>query len=278
MAKAFWTIAAGQARGPIREAVRRLGKDRGIALRDAHLAAGLKTNLISLYNSCQDFCPDPRFRDEVLVEEEQWRIWEIYTCPMADMWNNLGEGAIGNLYCEENQHAMVAAYTDGLGKTNLSKVLTCKRDNCCRFSAYFREADMSPEQAKASLPHRDPDYRAPESIPENASFSEGIKALTIKTYYYLLEVAKERFGSEGVCAVSIGLQNWAKFMIPELARHAKCTLNACNADFAAANFPLALDSKEDALWSDYDKNDARELMQIQMLDPIRNSLTVCVAV
>ena len=96
--------------------------------------------------------------------------------------------------------------------------------------------------------------------------------LTIKTYYYLLEVAEEHFGSEGVCAVAQGTMAWAAAAISLLKRKASATLNACNSDFAAANFPLSLDSSKDALWAEYGKNDARALAQKHLLDAIRKAL------
>ena len=77
------------------------------------------------------------------------------------------------------RRARLLAYTENVGQLNLSKELTCPRDNFCRFSLFFREANMSRERAKEAFAHCDPGYEAPKDPPADVSFGEGIRDMTI---------------------------------------------------------------------------------------------------
>ena len=137
---------------------------------------------------------DPRVRGQEIFDEEDRQIWEIYTCPLADYWNRRDGGKLGSFYCEEYQYARLLAYTENVGQLNLSKELTCPRDNFCRFSLFFREANMSRERAKEAFAHCDPGYEAPKDPPADVSFGEGIRDMTISIYANILETAREICG------------------------------------------------------------------------------------
>lgn len=255
----------------LREACRRAGRASGLKQRQRLRRAGVKTNLHNLYHCGQDFVEDPRVRGQEIFDEEDRQIWEVYTCPLADFWNRRGGGKLGSFYCEEYQYARVLAYTEGVGQLNLSKELTCPRDNFCRFSLYFREANMSRERAKESFAHCDPGYEPPKDLPADVSFGEGIRDMTISIYSYILETAEEICGHEGVCAVAEGLKQWTQEAISAMRVQAEHTLCPLDADFAAKNFPLALDASGDPAWEPYG-DQARDLMQRLVLTPIAAEL------
>lgn len=258
--------------GIIREAVRRAGGESGYAQRKRLLEAGLKTNLHSLYHCARDYMEDPRVRCNQIFDEEERQIWEIYTCPLADYWNKRNGSKIGSFYCEEYQSGRIAAFTDGIGQVNLSKLLTCSRDNFCRFSVYFREANMPVERAKEAFAHCDSEYTEPEHPPADVSFDEGISNLTILTYYYLLEVAEERFGQEGVCAIMEGLKKWSAEAITALRTQADHTLMPLNLEFVELNFPLSLNTDNDSAWKEHSGHSACKLMKNFVLDSIAAAL------
>ncbi|MCD8370152.1 MAG: L-2-amino-thiazoline-4-carboxylic acid hydrolase [Clostridiales bacterium] len=253
--------------GIIREAVRRAGRASGRRQLERFQETGVKANLHQLYHSGLDYVEDPRVRSREIFDEEDRQIWEVYTCPLADFWNRHGEGKLGSFYCEEYQYARILAYTEGKGQLNLSNVLTCPRDNFCRFSAYFREANMTPERAKETFAHCDPGYQEPET-PENVSFDEGIRNMTISVYCHLLETARERCGQEGVCAVAEGLKHWAAQAIEAMQIQALHTLKPLDAEFVEKNFPLSLDAASDPGCQICSDPVARELMQSLVLTPI----------
>ncbi|HHW27005.1 MAG TPA: L-2-amino-thiazoline-4-carboxylic acid hydrolase [Firmicutes bacterium] len=258
-----------RAKGAIREAVRRLSEDRGRTLRESHLAAGAKTNLKTLYGGF-DCLPDPRVRQTILAETDQVRLWEVYTCPVADLWVKAGHRDLGLCYCEEYQHALLKAYTGGKAQVNLSALLTCDRDNHCRFSVYYRRANLSDAQLKESF--SEPGQSGSEVVPTSPSFRDGLNALSIKTYYYLLEVAEERFGKDGVVAVTAGLRELAAALAPVLKTHADDTLNTCDRDFLRENFPLALETDSESLWAQYSGHNAPLLLQVNLLDRLKKAL------
>ena len=135
----------------LREGIRRAGRDSGRRMLERVRSNGLSTNLKNLYaEGVTDRVDDPRVRGAVIVDEDDRRIREIYSCPMAHLWNTNGASRAGSFFCEEFEYARVLAYTEGKGQLNLSNTLTCKRDDFCLFAAFFREANMTPERAEES--------------------------------------------------------------------------------------------------------------------------------
>lgn len=250
-----------------REAMRRAGRESGLAQKKKFIDAGIKTNLQTLFHSARDYVPDPRFHAKELFNEEQRQVYEIFTCPMADFWNSRGGGKVGSFFCEEYHYARLLAFTDNVGQLCLSNYLTCPRDNFCHIAAFYREANMTEEAAKQSFTHCDPDYAEPE-LPQDGSFDDGIRELTASVYYHLLEVADEMNGNEGVCAVAEGLKKWAEQAIASLKVQASHTLRPVDAEFVRKNFPLLTNSEADDAWNGREAHSARTLMQSLVLDRI----------
>lgn len=253
--------------GICREAMRRAGRESGNAQRKKFLETNIKTNLQTLFHCARDYVPDPRFRGAEIFNEEERQIYEVYTCPMADFWNKHNSGKLGSFFCEEYHYARLLAFTNDVGQFCVSNTLTCPRDNFCHLSAFYREANLTEEGAKESFAHCDPGYKAPEP-PADISFGDGIDRLTISVYYYLLEVAEETCGADGISAVAEGLKQWAAQAISALQVQADHTLLPMNAEFVTKNFALSTDSTSDPLWVGHTGHKARELMQSLVLDVI----------
>ena len=253
--------------GVIREAVRRVGTFSGKRQLEKFKTAGIKTNLHNLYHVGLDYIEDPRVHGCQIVDEEDRQIWEVFICPLADYWKKHQFGEIGTFFCEEFQCSRIAAYTEGVGQLNLSAKLTHPLDNYCCFAAFYREANMSKEQAKRSFAHCDPDYTLP-SEPPAVSFDEGIRWMTIALYCELYNTAKEKLGHDGICAISEGLNKWVKTEIKLLKEQAIHTLLAMDSDFVLKNFPISLCSGDDSDWDLYDNPDAKLLMQRVVLNGI----------
>ena len=254
----------------LREACRRAGRASGLQQRERLRQAGVKTNLHTLYHCGRDFVEDPRVRGQEIFDEEDPPTSEIYTCPLADYWNRRDGGKLGSFYCEEYQYARLLAYTENVGQLNLSKELTCPRDNFCRFSLFFREANMSRERAKEAFAHCDPGYEAPKDPPADVSFGEGIRDMTISIYANILETAREICGREGVCAVAEGLKRWTAEALAAMRVQADHTLCPLDAGFVEKNFPLPLDGADPA-WNGCE-DEARDLMRRLVLEPIAAEL------
>ena len=255
--------------GIIREAVRRAGRDRGFFQLQWLKDNGQKTDLQHLYLPEQGCAADPRRRYQRFFDETDRQIWEVYSCPMADFWRNQQEERIGSFFCEEYMYSCVQSYTNGVGQLNLSKVLTNPRDNFCCFSAYFRQANMSIEREKEALMTSD-DADSSFSNQPYLSFEDHIHTLTISVYYYLLKVAEERYGREGVNAICEGLKKWQLQAIDFLKRKAVYTSQKLDNTFLSENFPLPLVSEEDSFWNQYSGHNARDLMQRLVLSPIKS--------
>lgn len=252
--------------GAVREAVRRFARDRGCELAQKHRSQGIKTNLKNLYNRGYDLIDDPRTRRAVLRDGQDIRLWEVYTCPMAELWSKAGKSNIGMWYCEECQRSLIDGYTNGKGQTNLSMMLTCSEDNHCRFSVYYRAANTDGEQRRQSFEDKPGENRLPPE--DSISFKAAMNVLCIKLCYYMVEISKEYFGDEGLCAVAQGLKSLASELAAIIRKNADATGSLLNAGYIEENFPLSLDSSTEALWRKYGANEARHLVQLHLLDAV----------
>jgi hypothetical protein len=263
------------AEGTVREAMRRMGRDWGQSIRQKHVNAGVKTNLYSLYNIGLEYQADPRMCENLIEESEEVRLWEVRTCPMADLLYKAGAADRGLWYCEEFQRGMVAGYTDGKGQMNQSTFLTSRRDNHCRFSAYFRAANLEGKQRQESFAAPGEILTPKEMV--NADFSEGIRIQFIRMYSYLLLTAKEHHGEEGIRAIALGLRGLSSKIASFMLRNADHTSSPCNEDFLKLNFPIGLDVSKEDLWLLYSSNDAPKFMQINLLDRLKMQLRLSFA-
>ena len=264
LAKELVAACGRNGEGAVRDGIRRLGAAEGKRLRELHLSQGIKTNLLSLYDSCTHCVKDPRVRKKVLTHSPEVELFEIYTCPAADLWNKRGEGKTGSFFCEEYQYALVGEYTKNRGQRNLSMELTCPRDNDCRFSMYYRAANVDAATREVSFG----DSAAASPLETD---DERLCRMTIDTVRYMLEAACERFGSEGECAIANGLRAAAKEIIPFCAKKADDTRGRCDAEFLKLNFPVALDCSDEG-WKGADR--ARELFGTHIIGALKREFSL----
>lgn len=261
----------------VRQAVRRMAEERGRKLGRSYRERGIKTNLETLFAGGNHCSEDPRVRMEVLRQDEDIRIWEVYTCPMASLWLDGGAAELGNMYCEENQHGLVRGFTGGIGQLNLTKKLTCHRtngcraDNYCRFSSYYRAANCGEEQCRESFTAPNEEYQP--YVPEEPAWGRAeINEKCVQTVYYMAEAAQEHFGDEGLCAVALGLKALARPAAELVLHNEDATLSPDRAAFLAANIPVSLDPAADPLWECFGGYRARELFEINFLTPFKQAL------
>lgn len=261
----------------IREAIYRMAVHRGEALKQECKSMNLKTNLKTLYAFSAECCEDPRVRKSVLKEEEDIRLWEVYTCPMASLWMDASALAVGNFYCEENQHGLVEGFTSGKGQINLTKKLTCHRtngcraDNYCRFSAYYRAANTEGEQRLESFSINESEQEIQLSV---SDFRANLKEKCILTLCSLTETAEEQFAEEGRCAVAAGLRELAEVTAALLLHHADARLRVCDRAFLTENLPVDLDTEDELLWAPGKERAVFELFKINFLEPLKKGLSI----
>lgn len=264
----------------IREAIHRMAVQKGETLRRECQTMKIKTNLKTLYAFNSECSEDKRVRKSVLREGEDIRLWEVYTCPMADLWMDASAGALGNFYCEENQHGLVEGFTGGKGQINLTKKLTCHRkngcrpDNHCRFSAYYREANTTGEQRSQSF---SANGEEPGQLPARGDFRRNLKETCILTLCFLTETAEEQFGTEGRSAIAAGLRDLAEITGPLLIHQADARLCKCDSAFLMENLPVELDIKKDPLWDMGKERSISRLFEVNFLEPLKKGLSLHVS-
>lgn len=261
-----------KAEGALREAVRRMGSESGELIRIKFKNEGIRTNLMNL--SILNFAcsRDPRMKVQSLEETEQVRLWEVYTCPLAVLWNKANEAKLGSFYCEEYLHAFLEGYTMKKGQMNLSDLMTCPRDLHCRFSAYYRPANTNGTQREESFsPYGSvcKEEHAKSAFISDNELHELIKSDFIRLYFYILEVASEKFGKEGICAISNGLRKFKEEVITLMVKKAADVLKPSDNSFFSLNFPVSIDINEDLLWEKYKAHDAPMLMSLNLLCPLK---------
>ena len=249
--------------GVIRRAIRTAGTQSGEEQLEKLRHANVSTNLSNLYHVGVDSAIDPRIRANIIFDEKDRQIFEIYTCPLADYWKRHGGEKAGMIFCEEYNLARINAYTESNGQMNLSKKLSDPRDCFCRFSIYFRQANLPKERAEEAFGTNSKNEQPVSSL----SFDEAITKLTINVYCNLYSAAKSAFSMQGVLAIGKGLESWANVTVDSLKTQAKNTLCIVNDDFIKHNFPLAIDGS-DEVWAKFSA-DAKILMQKTVLSVLQ---------
>ena len=269
LARSIFSTCGHGGEGAVRESVRQFGAERGLLLRDKHIDAGIKTNVKSFYCVSDSAC-DFRMRSNMLRLNEEVCLREIYTCPYADLWGHYNACDIGLWFCEEYERSMFLAYTSGKGQAHLSARLTCPRENHCRFSMYYRKANVDPVIIERCFSY---------NITEDARTSEyddrfhlTIGESCARLYFSILDVTQKRFGNEGECAVANGLRELAAEEARVLQRQARHTLNRCDEEYVIRNFPISLCATDESFLTNCKNDAAIHLLQINLLDPLKKLL------
>lgn len=259
--------------GVIREAIRRYGRDLGMETRKLHLNKAIKINLKNLYSHASNLHYDPRFRENLIRLDEQVYISDVITCPMASIWNKNNCKALGRLYCEEFYQAYYKSYCYSKAQINISKTLTHDGDNHCQMSMYFRPANLEKELRDKCFEGANFDYKSEKKIDINPKEAKEIyKSLWLKMYYFILEVAYERYSYNGLAAIAQGLQKLAVDASDFLIKRADMTGNTLNSSFISKNYPVDIDIAEDSFWDKYSEYDAKEILNINFIHGFKRQL------
>lgn len=269
LAKSLSVSCGNEGKITVRDAVRRYAVRCGIRMKEAHWEKGRKRNVKSYY-CASDFPKDSRKRETVLCLNEEVGIKEVYTCPYADIWKQYDASDIGNWFCEEYEKAKFEAYTDGYGQAHLSSRLTCNKENHCRFSMYYRMANIPSENIEYCFTEKRHIDATVEDYDNQFLMTSEKQCLML--YHAFYEAASERLGYDGICAIVQGLKALAGDAITVMQIQAKHTLCCCDAEFAEKNFPLPLQITDAIYRENQEHKDANSILQKHLLDLIRKKL------
>ena len=258
----------------LREATRRYGKDRGTYRRMRHLDANLKINMKNLFSIGSDLPPDPLFERDLRRLTPEDRTCHTLRCPMAEIWKQEGYGYVGRLYCEEFHPACYSSYAFGYTKVGLAKTLTQEGDEYCSFHIVLRPESLPEELKPICFEQYDPVYTGQSHEIPRPSAKTGFNFLTVRVYYYMVEVCFERFGEAAFPVICHGLEKTADYCSKYLIAAAKAMNRHLDAAFAEANFPLYQDPDQDPLWNQYNKVCAKDLLKQSFYPRFKEALGV----
>ncbi|GAA6295179.1 L-2-amino-thiazoline-4-carboxylic acid hydrolase [Enterocloster asparagiformis] len=251
----------------VREATRQFGYDRAETTRKRHLEVNAKINMLNLFTLFHDLPSDPRFRRELQEINPQERVSHTLVCPMADIWAEYGQKAIGRIYCEEFHPACYNHYAFDKTQVNLSKTLTQDGDEYCDFNVILRPETLPEDLKPVCFAEYDPCYREPEIPHVETDGKKGFALLSVKLYFYLLKYAALQLGEAGVQAVREGLNQFADAMGDLFLKRAAEDGLAVDRAYVRDNLPVDLDTQVDApLWEAYGDYNARGEMQKEFCD------------
>lgn len=246
----------------VREATRQFGYDRAEVTRKKHLAAHAKINMLHLFNLYHDLPADPRFRRELQQINPQERVSHTLVCPMADIWKEYGQMAIGRIYCEEFHPACYSHYAFDRTQVNLSKTLTQEGDDYCDFNVVLRPEKLPRDLQPLCFEEYDPRYLRPEFPKVEVDGKKGFALLSIKLYYYLLKCASGQLGEKGEKAVEEGLCRLSDSLTALFIKRTGEDGTNIDADYIRGNLPLDLNTDIDQeIWDCYSGCKAKERMQ-----------------
>lgn len=230
----------------IRRAVQNFGLYMGKKVQEKLVEEGKLPNLKELVQQ-EDTFSDPRFRI-FPIRTRQQELWvEVHTCPIADYMKNFDATDIGIMFCEEFCHAFFKGYSNEKAQANLSKVLMGPYDNHCRFSVYYRPANLEAEQREKVF---DPDTTTEEAKlpPQNTlHHTEKLQEAYLILFGCLCDTAEEIAGTEGLCAVAMGLRELAGKQRTALEKWAAARRRECDEAFIEENYPVSLKEEQKIL-------------------------------
>lgn len=258
----------------LRKAMRTIAINKGISIRKEFLENGIKTNLETLYEQNVYCCADPRFRLNVLAHDEDFRLFEIYTCPLANLWLDNDASWLAEIYCEEYHLGLIKGFTEGIGQCCLGKRISCHRtngtrpDNHCRFSVYYRAANCNPQQRAESF--GDTDHNPLPDRDTRSYLAEKCVALICE----LVNVLYQDFSDEGLRAVSAGLYDLAKPAAEMMKHYSSATLSPDIKAFVSENIPLDLEAASDPAWDGFKDSTAFNIYIASFVIPFERELGI----
>lgn len=240
----------------IRKAVQRFGVSLGEEVREKLKQEGKRQSLKELAEQ-EDLFLDPRFRI-LPIRTRQQELWaEVHTCPIADYMKAQGGTEIGLMFCEEFCHAFFKGYTDGKAQANLSKVLMGSFDNHCRFSIYYRPANLEAEKRDQVFDLKTTELEADLPDQKLLHNTEWLQKLYLRLYASLYEEAEALGGQEGICAIAMGLRILAVKQKEDLEKWAGARRMACDAQFIENNYPVQLEEEKNIFSSHLNENEEK---------------------
>ncbi|MGN0405467.1 MAG: L-2-amino-thiazoline-4-carboxylic acid hydrolase [Bariatricus sp.] len=257
----------------VREATRQFGYDRAETTRKKHLEAGAKINMLNLFTLFHDLPGDPRFRRELQEINPQERVSHTLVCPMADIWTEYGQKAIGRIYCEEFHPACYSHYAFDQSQVNLAKTLTQDGDTYCDFNVILRPENLPEDLKPVCFADYDPGYQEPEIEHVPTDGKKGFGSLSIKLYYYLMKYAALNLGEDGICAVKEGLEMFADATADLFRKRAGEDKITIDRNYMKDNLPMDLDTDlDEEMWAPYRDFNAKEVAQKYFCDRLAANL------
>ncbi len=199
-----------------------------------------KFNLNSLFQNVGWCFADPRMRRNVIKATEQVHLAEIYTCPFADYGKRNSSLKLGYYFCEEYQRAIVLGFTDNIAQANLSNCLSSGFDNFCRFSHYYRPANLKDSNVSKYFSEEDTASSMNTPCFKDTEF----KVLQFSLIYNnLLKSAQNAYGEDGVCSIAEALREAADTAYEKLKLQSSNTTGVFDEAFIKENFPFDFSSK-----------------------------------
>lgn len=258
----------------VREATRRYGKDRGQKRRKKHQDLNVKINMHSLFAVCSDLPPDPRFRRDRLMLNEEERNSHTLVCPMAEVWEEYGAKEIGRIYCEEFHRACYQEYAFGLTQVNLAQTLTEDGDTYCDFHIVLRKANVPEELKSQCFAEFDPGYKIPKVVGAPVDGKSGFSSLCVRVYYYMLEVLYEQCPEHAEEVMVQALHIWAEDSAKRLQHQAEEMSETLNKEFVDRHFPLYVNINDDPLWEQYNNYSAKALLEKEFYEVLFRNLAI----
>lgn len=191
----------------VRGAVHLCGEKMGALERDAQAAQGRRANLLSCFAAPQVLCPDPRFHVKWQLRSEQEAVFDVLSCPIRNLLSENGGAGVQLLFCEEYLHGCIMGYTEGTGQCCFSEDFAFPGENSCRFSCYFRPANLPPEARPLRFgPGTPPDPLPPEPdapVPDSRPQITRWASLLVEAFR---TECTGRLGPGALCAVAAGLK------------------------------------------------------------------------
>lgn len=263
-------LAQGGFQGEValREAVRRYGRDRGLANQKRLLDNNIKINLVTLFCEGRDRPGESRFIAYNTFQSEEDFTVCTHICSFADVWKKYDAKAIGRIYCEEFHIACYEAFGFGATKVNLARSMTQDGDDRCIFNHTLRPENMTEEQRRLCFAKFDESYQPPDTPMPKPQGKGGFNMLWIKMYYHLLACAAEELGDMGRSIVGCGLRRAAQEQAKVFLENAQATERTVDRAYLTDHLPLSLDPDGEPLWEDYNQYGALALLKDCFYTPL----------
>lgn len=191
----------------VRRANHLCGVTIGKLERASQISEGRLANLETLFAFPSVLYPDPRFRVEWQLFNEQEAVFDVVTCPIYDKLKETGDQKLMLPFCEEYHHGCIMGYTENAGQCCLSENFVYPGENSCRLGCYFRASNVGSDVRPACFDEDLSEKTVPaknqiSGIDPKKAFSLWAQVL-IESY---IEECTKRYGAESVCIISSGLR------------------------------------------------------------------------